>query len=621
MVQNLRTGFVYVLLPAVVGVMCFAAKTNIPTGYSQAIEGYGIQTGGGVPEREGIAGDFNLPQDTSPRFDVSEIKIIGNKTLPTERLIASVPSTYKVRLRVDGKIASEEVYDFRAVKEIFAQPGTRRSVSQHTIQGLTQYILDVYQKAGYVGIYVYVPTLAVQGRPSVPGGLLELRVIEGFVEDVNIRHFDFDKNEKEKGWLSNEVVRDWSPVEQGKMIKKKPLDEFVRLLNYNPDRYVAAVVKKGTEPNALQVSYDLYENNPWHWYLQVDNAGRDKRQWNPRFGLVNTNLTGRDDRFAALWQSSLDSKFDDNWTTYGSYEVPVLSPRLRIGVFAGYSEFDLTDDTAAGIPVDFRGNGWFVGSNARYNVAQFDDWMFDALMSYSHEVSKVVPDTGIGSDYALDLLGFGTELHRRSERTETSLSFNRIETIGGSDKAAIQTARAGATNDFALYIVQAYHKQYIDFDRIHEVKGLLRSIDATDRVAPAKMTAFGGLYTVRGYAEDELIADEGLLFSGQYRYDLTRAGIVADRKAGLEVDEKAMAKKLWPPNVSLVGFTDYAHAEIEDPAAGEDADDDLWSIGAGTLLEAGRSFSAGIYYGLAVTDGPETPAGSGRWHFNFILRW
>ena len=37
------------------------------------------------------------------------------------------------------------------------------------------------------------------------------------------------------------------------------------------------------------------------------------------------------------------------------------------------------------------------------------------------------------------------------------------------------------------------------------------------------MTAFGGMYTVRGYDEYEIIADGGILTSIQYEYDLVQA--------------------------------------------------------------------------------------------------
>ena len=37
------------------------------------------------------------------------------------------------------------------------------------------------------------------------------------------------------------------------------------------------------------------------------------------------------------------------------------------------------------------------------------------------------------------------------------------------------------------------------------------------------MTTFGGLYTVRGYQESEIVADGGIIASVQYEYDIVKA--------------------------------------------------------------------------------------------------
>jgi len=52
-------------------------------------------------------------------------------------------------------------------------------------------------------------------------------------------------------------------------MNRKKLDDFVNLLNLNPDRYVSTVVGKGEEPNTLGVNYGIYEANPWHYFIQV----------------------------------------------------------------------------------------------------------------------------------------------------------------------------------------------------------------------------------------------------------------------------------------------------------------------------------------------------------------
>jgi hemolysin activation/secretion protein len=113
-------------------------------------------------------------------------------------------------------------------------------------------------------------------------------------------------------------------------MNNKKLDDFINLLNLDPDRYVSATISKGDEPQSLAVQYDVFEINPWHYFLQMDNSGTDDRQWNPRVGFINTNLTGRDDKVTVVAQVPAENGIEDNYSIYGSYDVPLWTPRLRL---------------------------------------------------------------------------------------------------------------------------------------------------------------------------------------------------------------------------------------------------------------------------------------------------
>jgi len=574
------------------------------SGFSQADESF---TQSDVPD---------FPEDTSQRFQVKEVRISGNSLVSTEQLLEELPGIYTVTKQEDDTIR-EELYDFLVLSEIISEPGKEREVSKKTIQGFTEYLLSVYQEKGYAGIYVYVPVKAVEGEAKLQDGILQVSILEGTVEQITIKRYDFNRQEQETGFLKSSMLESWSPAKPGEVIRKKKLDEFIRLLNVNPDRYVSAVVSRSDKPDALDLQYDVYEANPWHWYLQVDNAGTEDRQWSPRVGVFNTNLTGMDDSFAFMYQANLDS-FDENYALFGSYELPVFSPRLRLGVYAGHTEFDITPDTGAGI--NFLGNGSFYGGTLRYNVFQMKDWLFDVLGSISHEESKVTPSLGLKSDVETDLFGLGTEIHRTSDMSRTSISFNIQSSFGGSSRSDFVNARTGTDPDFTIYTTSLLHKQFIDEDKIHELSGTFRGIFPDERLIPAKMTPFGGLYTVRGYEENRIVADGGIIASLQYKFDLTK---YEDTSIGIEQEQPDSDNTdgIWPPNISLLAFTDYGQAIIKDSVAGERDSQELWSAGVGTLLEVGDEFDAAIYYAWPLQTVEGTSSGSGRLNLSFIYRW
>jgi len=249
--------------------------------------------------RGGKSDEITFPEDTTPRFSAGKLKISGNTLISTEALLEKLPEAYIVSTKQDDD-TDKEIYDFRVVIDLIRDPGENREVSLKTIQGLTKYILSVYQDKGYAGIYVYVPADAVKEEHKLTDEILPIQIIEGRIAQISVDRYDFDRNRREEGFLKDSVIESWSPVREGDVIQKKKLDNFVRLLNLNPDRYVSPVISRSSEPNALNLSYDIYEIDPWHWYIQVDNAGTKDRQWSPRVGLVNTNLLGIDDRFSEV---------------------------------------------------------------------------------------------------------------------------------------------------------------------------------------------------------------------------------------------------------------------------------------------------------------------------------
>lgn len=545
---------------------------------------------------------FTFPEDTTPRFLVKELRISGNTLISTAELLGKMPTVYTVSVKKDGA-SIEEIYDFRALRDVILYPGQKREVSLKTIQGLTKYLLSVYEHKDYAGIYVYVPAKAVEGTAKLENDILPVEILEGRVAGIEIERYDFDRQEQEKGFLRDAVIQSWSPVKAGEVIRKKKLADFVRLLNLNPDRYVSAVISRSVEPNALNVGYDVYEANPWHWYLQVDNAGTKDRQWAPRVGVINTNLTGMDDRFSAMYQAPWEKGIEDEYAVFGSYDLPVFTPRLRLNLYAGYSEFDIPGVTG----INFLGNGSFYGTGLSYNVLQIDSWFVDVTGSVSQENSKVTPSLGVASDVDMDLWGVGVNVHRSDDLSDTSVMFTRTASMGGSSRDDFMRARLNTDPDFTIYNVAAAHSQYLDSDKVKRLSGSFRLIDPDERLVPAKMTPFGGLYTVRGYEEDEIVADGGILASGQFEYDL--------------VGQTKRKEKPWLRKLAPLAFIDCGRAKIQSPVPGERTIRELSSVGLGMVFKLGDNLSGGMYCGWPLRGTDETDRGDARWNFSFIYRF
>lgn len=562
---------------------------------------------------EGQIDKINLGDDQSQRFTIDRITISGNSLISTEELLENVPLVFNVSDKPLDKAESSSLYDFRVLYEIISEPGRPRQLSARTIQGFTRYILSVYQEKNYAGIFVYVPSEAVGGLEQLKGSL-PIEVLEAVVSRVNVKYFDVENNVREKGFLKESVVREWSPIKEGQVANNKRLDDLVNLLNLNLDRYVAAKVSKGVDPKSLTVGYDIYEVKPWHYYVQIDNSGTDDRQWSPRVGYVNTNLTGIDDRLSLMGQAPIDENQKENHSIFGSYDVPLGSPRLRISVYGGRSEFD----TDGGSGIKFLGDGKFFGSVLRYNVFQEDGWHFDVLGSLSHEESQITPSlfpSLLGTDVDMDIWTVGVDIHRSDDMSRTSFIFNRSERMSSSDQAEFDKARppsGSISNDFRIYTYTLSHSQYLDPDKVQRFSGTFRAITSNTRLVPAKMTTFGGMYTVRGYNEDAIVADGGILASAQYEFDLVKQAEAAEG----ESKSKPLLRKLAP-----LAFVDYGRAKIRKATGTEKSINELCSIGLGAIIELGDHFNGAVYYGHPLRGAGTTRRNDGRLNVSLLLRW
>ena len=564
-------------------------------------------------------------------FLVKKLKITGNTLIPTRKLLEQLPLAYIDYEEVDPNTEEARVngtYNFKVLYDIILRPGKERIISLETIQGLTKYILSQY--SDYAGIFVYVPADPDEGtgKMKLRDGILEIKILEGRVAKVTVGRYDLrdpnqtlldpdDKThspEKKRGYLKNSVLKSWTPVKKGDVIKTKELDDFVRLLNLNPDRYIRHYISGSQEPNALNLSYDIYEANPWHWYLQADNAGTRDKQWAPRVAVINTNLTGIDDRFSAVYQAPWEKDFENEYSVYGNYGFPLYNPRLRLNVYGGYSQFDITPE--GGMGINFIGNGSFYGSVLSYNILQIDSVFIDLTGSLSKERSKVTPSLGLASDVDMDLWGIGIKIYRSGDMSNTFLSFNGTTSFGGSSRSDFQLAREKTDPDFIIFNTTASHSRFMDPQKVNLLSGSFRYITSDERLVPAKMTTFGGLYSVRGYEEDEIVADGGIIASGQYEFDIVKYNqSMSNNQAN---SKKAQNTEPWLKRFAPLAFIDYGWAKIKNPVLGEQETHNLCSAGIGVIVGLSDTFDASLYCGWALRPTEETDEGDVR--LNVSLR-
>lgn len=116
------------------------------------------------------------------------------------------------------------------------------------------------------------------------------------------------------------------------------------------------------------------------------------------------------------------------------------------------------------------------------------------------------------------------------------------------------------------------------------LRGLLQLSD--DALLPLERVAIGGVYTVRGYRENELVRDSGYAMSAEFHYPIgTPDGAL-------------------PGRLDLIPFWDYGEAWFK----GErDQKRKLHSVGLGLRWTPQQNFNAELFVAHAIEDIPERP--------------
>lgn len=150
---------------------------------------------------------ITLPDDMTPRFTVKEIRIAGNMLITTDELLAQMPLVYNTSEQPLNVAESKFLYDFRPLHDIIVTPGQPQQVSARTIQGFTQYLLSVYSRKNYAGIYVYVPA-SVIADGKLKDQILPIEVLEASISDISITFYDPNQNKVDKGHLRSSLIRE-----------------------------------------------------------------------------------------------------------------------------------------------------------------------------------------------------------------------------------------------------------------------------------------------------------------------------------------------------------------------------------------------------------------------------
>ena len=477
---------------------------------------------------------------------------------------------------------------------------------------------------------------------------------------------DSVNNKKHRGIVIHSPLQAAKGDQPGSLFHQGQLNEYLRGLSLHPGRLVEASIASAGDPGKVVLDYLVNESKSWQVFSQVTNFGTDATGvWRTRVGFQHNQLTNHDDIL------NIDAITTPDFKTYGSfvsYRIPIFRPaKLLARVYGSYGDFLANDVSIENLR--FAGRNWLGGVEFTNRLALPHDWEVVSALgaNFAHYgiQSRIIQDNNVStplvtgsSDFLIPF--FSATVSRNAvwwslagsaRYDQTVGSFANLDTTNGIPALG----RVGADADWSsarwslngsIYLEPFFTRgeanaRYLANQLSFRVRG--RTLLKGSRLIPHEQEPIGGAFSVRGYAESTLSADEFVVGSIEYALHFPRMLKPGDAGKLMKWPFKwRPARTRQEPDWDFIGraFFDYAYRQVtpQKLAAGQteelgliDKSVSIAGAGGGLELQVKQYLSIRCDVGLTLTElrddtrevGQQlvVPAGEVRYYISSSFSW
>ena len=508
----------------------------------------------------GAAGGQEAPAaEAKPRFDVWEYRVEGNTVLDS--------------------VAIE--------RAVYGQLGPGKTLDD--VNAARESLEKAYRDAGYPTVFVDVPEQAVDE------GLVRIAVTEGRVSRVRITGARYYSN----GWIRDQLPE----ITPGSVPRIDAFQEQLRALNVrSADRQLTPVLRPGQEQGTVEIELKVEDQLPVNGVLTVNNRNSPNTTATRLEAAVRyDNLWQRDHSFGLQYQVAPENP-QETEVLAASY---VLRPKASGTAFAFYGLTSNSDIATVGGDISVIGSGQVYGTRAILPLPAGDAFFHSLQLGVDFkDFGETVGFNAEGEEdivtpitYLNWSVGWNATVPRETRTHSYDLTLNfGVRNLANGDQEFADKRYKGLPNYIYLRggyeIVQALPLWSTSLAL--ELSGQL----TTDALISNEQFAAGGMDSVRGYYEGEVLGDYGIQFDLEWRTPNLGPG-------------------LWNSigNLYGFGFVDGAHLLLNDPLPGQVDNATLLSTGVGLQLLA-DPLTAALDFAVPLRDGPTTVKGDERLLFS-----
>ncbi|MET0879199.1 MAG: ShlB/FhaC/HecB family hemolysin secretion/activation protein [Tardiphaga sp.] len=508
------------------------------------------------------------PAGPVTRFDIDDFAVQGADTLP-------------------GIEIEEAIYPFLGPKRTADDVEKARAALE-----------KAYHDKGFQTVSVSVP------QQNALGGTVILKVTElkvGQLRVKNSRYFDLENIKGRATSLKPGTVPNFNNVTAD-----------IVGLNQWPDRRITPALRAGLTPGTVDVDLNVEDKVPFHASVEVNN----RRSPNTTATRINSTV-----RYDNLWQLGHSLSFSYQVAPERTEDAEVFSGSYLARVegvewlsLLGYAVKSSSDVAIIG-GLNVVGPGEILGGRAVITLPARENFFhtISAGMDYKH-FDQTVRSTAEGFSspvtYYPAVASYGATYSTDQFITQLNAAVTYNMRAPSSDWVAFDNKRAYASASFAHLNIDVSHTQ--ELPEGFQLYGKVQSQLADGPLVSSEQFSVGGLDTVRGYLESEVLGDDGVVGNLELRSPNVGAMLQKEMK-----DETGQGTPRFTTfnEVRFFGFADAGHVSVQRPQSEQQSKFDVWSYGAGTRFKVFDTFNGMVAYSVPMVSQAYTQAGSGRVNF------
>ncbi len=489
------------------------------------------------------------------------------------------------------------------LSEKFTTGLTNKTLSLTRLLQIVSEIATLYAEQGYStsGAIISIP----QETQQQGTGIVEIKIIEGELAEIKI----LPAGESLK--LNSNYIRSRLNLAASKPLNIYRLQEALQLLQLDPlIEIISATLSAGSPLGKSILEVTISEADTFNFQVFGDN-NRSPSVGSFRRGskITQSNLWGWGDRLSFAYTNTDGSNAFDV-----TYTIPI-NPRNGTLNFS----YNNTDNEVVEPPfntLDIESNSSFYELIFRQPVVQnidretrtFDEvalstiaYWRDNESSLSGEPFPLSPGAEADGDTRIFVLRFAQEWTRQSANSVLALrsefSFG-LDVFSSTTNEQIEGVERIPDSRFFAWRGQAQWVRLLAPNTLLLLRGGLQL--ANDVLLPAEQFTVGGFNTVRGYRQDRLLTDNGLVASAELRIPITKGF----SESGI---------------VQIIPFIDYGigwnNFDVPNPDP-----QNLTSVGIGLLWQE-ENFNFRFDYGIPLIDTDSRDRTLQEQGLYFSLQW